>query len=89
MGKRSKRARQEELWMATASMVETPGHAFYDRLNEVLVEHDFDQRIEHLCQRYYRGALVHGSEFGTDPPSPRAKITPLGSCPASRGESSC
>ena len=46
MGKRSKRARQEELWMATATMVETPGHAFYDRLNEVLVEHDFDRRIE-------------------------------------------
>ena len=34
-------------------------------------------------------ALVHGSEMRTDPPSPRAKITPLGSCPASRGESSC
>ena len=43
--------------MATATMVETPGHAFYDRLNEVLVEHDFDRRIEHLCQRYYRGHL--------------------------------
>jgi len=38
-------------------MVETPGHAFYDRLNEVLGEQDFDRRIEHLCQRYYRGRL--------------------------------
>jgi len=55
MGKRSKRERQEELWMATATIVETPGHVFYERLNEVLSEHDFDRRIEHLCRRYYRG----------------------------------
>ena len=51
MGKRRKRERQEELWMATATIVETPGHVFYERLNEVLVEHDFDRRIEHLCRR--------------------------------------
>ena len=48
MGKRSKRERQEELWMATATIVETVGHVFYERLNEVLSEHDFDRRIERL-----------------------------------------
>ena len=41
--------------MASATIVDTPGHVFYERLNEVLSEHDFDRRIEHLCQRYYRG----------------------------------
>ena len=57
MGKRRQRERQEELWMATATIVETAGHVFYERLNEVLSEHDFDRRIEHLCRRYYRGRV--------------------------------
>jgi transposase len=55
MGKRGKRQRQEDLWIATGTLVETPGHAFYDRLNEVLRQHRFDQRVEHLCGRYYQG----------------------------------
>lgn len=55
MGKRRKRERQEDLWVATGSLVETPGHAFYDRLNEVLSEHRFDEYVERLCARYYRG----------------------------------
>lgn len=56
MGKRSKRERQEDLWIATDAIVETPGHAFYDRLNEVLSQFGFDRRVEHLCKRYYRGS---------------------------------
>ncbi len=55
MGKRGKRERQEDLWIATGTIVETPGHAFYERLNEVLRELGFDRRVEHLCRRYYRG----------------------------------
>ncbi len=55
MGKRSKRERQEGLWIPTGSIVETPGHAFYDRLNEGLRRCGFDRRVEHLCARYYRG----------------------------------
>jgi len=55
MGERGKRERQEELWIATGEIVETPGHAFYDRLNEVLGRYGFDRRVEHLCRRYYRG----------------------------------
>ena len=43
--------------MATATIVKTAGHVFYERLNEVLSEHDFDRRIEHLCRRYYRGRV--------------------------------
>src|SRR3989338_2596864 len=55
MGKRGKRERQEDLWIATGTLVETPGHAFYDRLNEVLRQHRFDERVEHLCRRHYQG----------------------------------
>ncbi len=55
MGKRSAQERQHPLWLATNQIVQTPGHAFYDRLNAVLAEHRFDQRIEHLCRRYYTG----------------------------------
>ena len=55
MGERSKRERQEELWIATGAIVRTSGHAFYDRLNEVLAGHGFDRKVEHLCRRYYRG----------------------------------
>jgi transposase len=35
--------------------VRTPGHAFYDRLNEVLARGRFDAPVEHLCRRYYGG----------------------------------
>ncbi len=55
MGKRSKRERQEELWIARDAIVETPGHVFYERLNELLGRHGFDRAVEHLCARFYRG----------------------------------
>ena len=55
MGKRSKRERQEELWIAKRDIVATPGHVFYDRLNELLGRHRFDERVEHLCRRFYQG----------------------------------
>lgn len=57
MGKRSKRQRQEELWVATADIARPAGHAFYTRLNELLVQHHFDQAVEHLCRRFYKGRL--------------------------------
>jgi transposase len=55
MGTRKQRERQADLWIATAEIVETPGHAFYERLNELFSEHSFDRRLEHLCRRFYRG----------------------------------
>lgn len=55
MGKRSRRERQEGLWIPTGSIVESPGHAFYELLNEILRRHGFDRRVEHLCERFYRG----------------------------------
>src|SRR6266849_1481739 len=53
MGTR-KRERQEELWIATRDVVRTPGKAFYERLNGILDRHRFDQRVEHLCRKFYQ-----------------------------------
>lgn len=57
MGKREKQERQEDLWVATAAIVETPGHAFYTKLEQLLVGCKFDQHVEHLCRRFYKGPL--------------------------------
>jgi transposase len=61
MGTRGKQQRQEALWVATADIVETPGHAFYAKLQELLVAHRFDQHVEHLCRRFYKGPFGHPS----------------------------
>src|SRR5207247_5570864 len=54
MGTRRKRERQQDLWIATRDGVKTPGNAFYDRLNDILDEHKFDQRVEHLGRKFYK-----------------------------------
>jgi len=57
MGTRRNQQRQEALWVATGAIVETPGHAFYTKLNQLLSERRFDERVEHLCRRFYTGPL--------------------------------
>jgi len=42
------------MWIAASDVVETPGNAFYDRLNQILAEHKFDAKVERLCQKYYK-----------------------------------
>src|SRR5712671_4319659 len=54
MGTRRKRERQQDLWIASKDVVETPANAFYDRLNQILDEHKFDAKVERLCQKYYK-----------------------------------
>jgi transposase len=71
MGTRKQRERQQELWMATSDVVRTPGNAFYDRLNAILDEYNFDGRVEHLCRKFYkksaygRPSLAPGVYFRT------------------------
>ena len=55
MGTRRERRRQEALWIASSDVVRTPANAFYDRLNEILDQHHFDDHVERLCRRYYKG----------------------------------
>jgi transposase len=54
MGTRKGRERQSDMWIATSAIVETPGNAFYDRLNKILSEHKFDARVEALCRKFYK-----------------------------------
>jgi len=61
MGKHSGRQRQEELWIPSSQVVQTPGHVFYNRLNAVLATHRFDARVEQLCRRFYKGPRGHPS----------------------------
>jgi transposase len=56
-GTRQKRERQEELWVVSSEFVSSPAHAFYDRLHQILDQHDFDRNVEGLYRRYYKGRM--------------------------------
>jgi transposase len=49
-----KKAKQEELFVATAELRKGPGHPFYAKLNTVLGEAGFDGHVETLCVPHYR-----------------------------------
>jgi len=52
MGKR--KAKQEGLWVSTEEIARSAGHPFYRKVNEVLEQQQLDQRLEHLCRRFYK-----------------------------------
>ena len=56
MGTRKQRERQEPLWYGT-ELAETPGHPFYQRLNQVLETAGFDRFCEEQCRGYYAEKL--------------------------------
>jgi len=51
MGKR-KACRQEPLFLAATDLPRTPAHPFYERLNQILAENQFDPFVEKLCQAF-------------------------------------
>jgi transposase len=51
MGKR--RQRQEALFIMADGLPKSAGHPFYQALNRLLAEADFDRWIERRCQQYY------------------------------------
>lgn len=51
MGKR--RDRQEALFVMADELPKSAGHPFYQKLNQLLAEADFDRWIERRCARYY------------------------------------
>lgn len=53
--------RQGDLMMTWAEMPRSPGHVFYDRLQEVLVSGGFDAFVEELCAPYYASKLGRAS----------------------------
>jgi len=68
MGKRRRRARQETMWVATVDLPRSAGHPFYQRLNQVLDDADFDGFVEGQCAPFYadgvgRPSLAPGRYF--------------------------
>src|SRR3954462_4579449 len=57
MGSREQRQRQEELWVATAALARPASHPFYDRLNRLLDECQFDEFVESLSKPFYAKTL--------------------------------
>jgi len=67
MGK-SKREAEPSFWIATAELPETPGHPFFERLNQLLDAHGFERLVERLCRKFYadkmgRPSLPPGEYF--------------------------
>lgn len=48
---------QPELWVSTADLPRSPGHVFYDKLNQLLHEAGFDRFAEDLCQKHYADGI--------------------------------
>ena len=68
MGTRHSQEQQEGIWIANAELARSPGHPFYQRLNELLESEKFDAFVEGLCQKFYaqrmgRPGLVPGIYF--------------------------
>jgi transposase len=68
MGRRKDRARTPGLWIATNELPPTGGHPFYQRLNQVLDAHAFDEFVEAQCAPFYaktvgRPSLPPGTYF--------------------------
>lgn len=58
MGRRQKS--QSPMWIAHHELAPSPGHRFYETLNELLREAAFDRHAEALCAPYYEAAHVPG-----------------------------
>src|SRR6516225_1356366 len=68
MGTRQRRERTEDLWIPVSELPRSASHPFYERLNQILDEHDFDSFVEDRCRRFYatergRPGLVPGMYF--------------------------
>jgi transposase len=68
MGRR--KAQQTPMWLAGSALARSPGHKFYEKLNELLKEAGFDRRVEDLCAPYFeaddkpgRPSIVPGVYF--------------------------
>src|SRR5436190_2261864 len=53
MGRRKDRRRTPALWIATNEPPQAGGHPFYQRLNQVLEDHGFDEFVEAQCAPFY------------------------------------
>jgi len=55
MGKR--KPKQEPLFFSAQEIPKAASHPFYAKVNEILERHKVDQRLEHLCKRFYKPVM--------------------------------
>ena len=48
---------QSEFWVPTAALPQSPGHPFYEQLNQILAAAGFDRFCEAGCRRFYAAKL--------------------------------
>src|SRR3954454_18464266 len=77
MGKR-RRETQESLFIATDRLPKAAGHPFYEKLNQLLAEADFDAWIEDRCREHY--AADGSAGRASLPPGLYFRMLPVGSC---------
>ena len=53
----TRRERQEDLWVPTCTLARPASHPFYQRLSQLLAEHDFDRFAEDQCRRFYAATM--------------------------------
>ena len=53
MSMKRREPEQSGMWVATHELPRSPGHVFYEKLNEVLAKGGFDHFVEELCAPYY------------------------------------
>ena len=68
MGTRRQREKQADLWIAHTDLASSPGHPFYQKLNELLEAETFDEFVESRCAKFYasrygRPSLTRGIYF--------------------------
>lgn len=68
MGKREDQQKQAPLWIAHTELASSPGHPFYEKLNELLDGERFDPFVEGLSAKFYadkfgRPSLLPGIYF--------------------------
>ena len=57
MGMGRRKHRQDTLWVATAELPRTAGHVFYERVNRILNETEFDRFVEDACEKFYAAVM--------------------------------
>lgn len=65
--KRRTTEEQASLWIAHNKLARSPGHPFYEALNQILDAHGFDRFAEDLCEPFYkeggRPSIMPGTYF--------------------------
>jgi transposase len=54
---RQKSELQSEFWVPTSDLPQSPGHPFYEQLNQVLAAAGFDRFAEEGCRKFYAAKL--------------------------------